>query len=152
MKVCICGRDVFYKLLAVYFKKVIKNLIACEIGVLRGDNAQKIYQEMNPSLFFLIDKWAPHEADERENIYFKEFLSGDAEYNRKVDNYFGGDIKEQMTFDNLYKGVKEKFDKKDNIVTVCAAGIRAESAKKFFESRGYNVANGGRWTNLKDLS
>ena len=44
------------------------------------------------------------------------------------------------------------FDKKDNIVTVCAAGIRAESAKKFFESRGYNVANGGRWTNLKDLS
>ena len=42
--------------------------------------------------------------------------------------------------------------KKDNIVTVCAAGIRAESAKKFFESRGYNVANGGRWTNLKDLN
>ena len=45
-----------------------------------------------------------------------------------------------------------EFDKKDNIVTVCTAGIRAESAKKFFESRGYNVANGGRWTNLKDLT
>ena len=45
-----------------------------------------------------------------------------------------------------------EFDKKDNIVTVCAAGMRAESAKKFFESRGFNVANGGRWTNLKDLT
>ena len=45
-----------------------------------------------------------------------------------------------------------EFDKKDNIVTVCAAGIRAESAKKIFESKGYNVANGGRWTNLKDYS
>ena len=39
-----------------------------------------------------------------------------------------------------------EFDKKDNIVTVCAAGMRAESAKKFFESRGFNVANGGRWS------
>ena len=43
-----------------------------------------------------------------------------------------------------------EFDKKDNIVTVCALGIRAESAKKYFESKGYKVANGGRWTNLKD--
>ena len=43
-----------------------------------------------------------------------------------------------------------EFDKKDNIVTVCAVGIRAESAKKYFESKGYKVANGGKWTNLKD--
>jgi len=45
-----------------------------------------------------------------------------------------------------------EFDKKDNIVTVCAVGIRAESAKKYFESKGYNVANAGRWSNLKDYT
>lgn len=45
-----------------------------------------------------------------------------------------------------------EFDKKDNIVTVCAAGIRAESARKYFESKGFNAANGGKWTNLEDLA
>jgi len=45
----------------------------------------------------------------------------------------------------------KEFDKKDSIVTVCAAGMRAESARKYFESKGFNAANGGKWTDLKDL-
>ena len=71
---------------------------------------------------------------------------------RTESEYKSGHIKNSINvpLKDLTYRINE-FDKKDNIVTVCAAGIRAESAKKFFESRGYNVANGGRWTNLKDL-
>ena len=72
---------------------------------------------------------------------------------RSESEYKSGHIKNSINvpLKDLTYRINE-FDKKDNIVTVCAAGIRAESAKKFFESRGYNVANGGRWTNLKDLN
>ncbi len=44
-----------------------------------------------------------------------------------------------------------EFDKEKKYITVCTVGMRAESAKKFFKKRGYQVVNGGRWSNLKDL-
>ena len=72
---------------------------------------------------------------------------------RTESEYKSGHIKNSINvpLKDLTYRISE-FDKKDNIVTVCAAGIRAESAKKFFESKGYSVANGGRWTNLKDYN
>ena len=44
-----------------------------------------------------------------------------------------------------------EFEKEKKYITVCTVGMRAESAKKFFKKRGYQVVNGGRWSNLKDL-
>ena len=44
-----------------------------------------------------------------------------------------------------------EFEKEKKYITVCTVGMRAESAKKFFEKKGYQVVNGGRWSNLKDL-
>lgn len=44
-----------------------------------------------------------------------------------------------------------EFEKEKKYITVCTFGIRAESAKKFFEKKGYQVVNGGRWSTLKDL-
>ena len=72
---------------------------------------------------------------------------------RTESEYKSGHIKNSINvpLKDLTYRINE-FDKKDNIVTVCAAGMRAESAKKFFESRGYNVTNGGRWSNLKDIT
>ena len=52
--------------------------------------------------------------------------------------------------DLMYRVNEFKKDKK--YITVCTVGMRAESAKKFFKKRGYQVVNGGRWSNLKDLS
>ncbi len=72
---------------------------------------------------------------------------------RTEDEYKTGHIKNSINIplkDLIYR--ISEFNKGDNIVTVCAVGIRAESAKKYFESKGYRVANGGRWTNLKDYS
>ncbi len=51
--------------------------------------------------------------------------------------------------DLMYRINEFKKDKK--YITVCTIGMRAESAKKFFKKRGYQVVNGGRWSNLKDL-
>ena len=44
-----------------------------------------------------------------------------------------------------------EFEKEKKYITVCTVGMRAESAKKFFKKREYQVLNGGRWSNLKDL-
>lgn len=44
-----------------------------------------------------------------------------------------------------------EFEKEKKYITVCTVGMRAESAKKFFEKKGYQVVNGGRWSTLKDL-
>ena len=44
-----------------------------------------------------------------------------------------------------------EFEKDKKYITVCTVGMRAESAKKFFKKRGYQVVNGGRWSDLKDL-
>ena len=44
-----------------------------------------------------------------------------------------------------------EFEKEKKYITICTFGMRAESAKKFFKKRGYQVVNGGRWSDLKDL-
>lgn len=44
-----------------------------------------------------------------------------------------------------------EFEKDKKYITVCTVGMRAESAKKFFKKRGFQVVNGGRWSSLKDL-
>ena len=44
-----------------------------------------------------------------------------------------------------------EFEKDKKYITVCTVGMRAESAKKFFKKRGFQVVNGGRWSTLKDL-
>ena len=51
--------------------------------------------------------------------------------------------------DLMYRVNEFKKDKK--YITVCTVGMRAESAKKFFKKRGFQVVNGGRWSSLKDL-
>ncbi len=44
-----------------------------------------------------------------------------------------------------------EFEKDKKYITVCTVGMRAESAKKFFKKRGFQVVNGGRWSTIKDL-
>ena len=72
---------------------------------------------------------------------------------RTESEYKAGHIRNSINvpLNDLIYRISE-FDKKDNIVTVCAMGIRAESAKKYFESKGYIVVNGGKSSNLKDYS
>ncbi len=101
-------------------------------------------------LFVIVLKYAKGNKKDYKDLLDQGAIIIDV---RTESEYNSGHIKNSINvpLKDLTYRINE-FDKKDNIVTVCAVGIRAESAKKFFESRGYNVANGGRWTNLKDLS
>ena len=70
---------------------------------------------------------------------------------RTEDEYKAGHIQNSINvpLKDLTYRISE-FDKKDNIVTVCAVGIRAESAKKYFLSqKDNNVANARRWSKFK---
>ena len=101
-------------------------------------------------LFVIVLKYAKGNKKDYKDLLDQGAIIIDV---RTESEYKSGHIKNSINvpLKDLTYRINE-FDKKDNIVTGCAVGIRAESAKKFFESRGYNVANGGRWTNLKDLS
>tara|TARA_B100001057_G_scaffold271570_1_gene271848 strand:+ start:10042 stop:10203 length:162 start_codon:yes stop_codon:yes gene_type:complete len=44
-----------------------------------------------------------------------------------------------------------EFSKEKIYITLCTVGMRAESAKRFFERKGFQVLNGGRWSSIKDL-
>ena len=101
-------------------------------------------------LFVIVLKYAKGNKKDYKDLLDQGAIIIDV---RTESEYKSGHIKNSINvpLKDLTYRINE-FDKKDNIVTVCAVGIRAESAKNFFESRGYNVANGGRWTNLKDLS
>ncbi len=101
-------------------------------------------------LFVIVLKYAKGNKKDYKDLLDQGAIIIDV---RTESEYKSGHIKNSINvpLKDLTYRINE-FDKKYNIVTVCAVGIRAESAKKFFESRGYNVANGGRWTNLKDLS
>ena len=101
-------------------------------------------------LFVIVLKYAKGNKKDYKDLLDQGAIIIDV---RTESEYKSGHIKNSINvpLKDLTYRINE-FDKKDNIVTVCTVGIRAESAKKFFETRGYNVANGGRWSNLKDYS
>ena len=71
---------------------------------------------------------------------------------RTESEFKSGNIKNSINVplkDLMYR--VNEFSKEKKYITVCAVGMRAESAKKFFEKKGFQVLNGGRWSNIKDL-
>ena len=71
---------------------------------------------------------------------------------RTESEFKSGNIKNSINVplkDLMYR--VNEFSKEKKYITVCAVGMRAESAKKFFEKKGFQVLNGGRWSTLKDL-
>tara|TARA_B100000575_G_C22893353_1_gene519750 strand:- start:153 stop:521 length:369 start_codon:yes stop_codon:yes gene_type:complete len=84
----------------------------------------------------------------------KEFIDNNAVIIdvRSESEFNSGNIEGSVNVplkDLMYRVNEFKKDKK--YITVCTVGMRAESAKKFFKKRGYQVVNGGRWSDLKDL-
>ena len=84
----------------------------------------------------------------------KEFIDNNAVIIdvRSESEFNSGNIEGSVNVplkDLMYRVNEFKKDKK--YITVCTVGMRAESAKKFFKKRGFQVVNGGRWSTLKDL-
>jgi phage shock protein E len=72
---------------------------------------------------------------------------------RTASEFKAGNIKNSINIplSDLNKRISDFNQKEDKIITVCAAGVRAESAKKIFKEKGFEVENGGRWSSLKDM-
>lgn len=105
MKICSIDRTGVYRLVSEAFRQLDTVPVAAEIGVLRGDNASDIYDCLKPSKMWLIDKW---EAVERFHYPFDErpfYIEAEETH----DDYFGGSMKIQETFDRIFEKTTARF-------------------------------------------
>jgi hypothetical protein len=112
MKICQCDRYFLYAAVAAAFKELGVSPCIAELGVLRGDNALKLYQHLDPSHMYLIDSW----SNQIENFYspfeqLQEWVKPLASYS----SYFGGPTNNQSTFDRLYAECQSKFSSMPNV-------------------------------------
>lgn len=69
---------------------------------------------------------------------------------RTPEEFKSGHIKGALNIplQSLEKGLS-KLSKDKAIITCCASGMRSGAAKSQLEAKGYEVYNGGGWTNLR---
>jgi rhodanese-related sulfurtransferase len=69
---------------------------------------------------------------------------------RTPAEFQNGHIKKAVNIplDKLPNSLK-KISKDKPVITCCASGMRSSSAKSILQKAGYNVHNGGAWTNLR---
>jgi hypothetical protein len=115
MKVCILDRGAFFGILGTIFRSAEIQPEIAELGVLRGENAMKMYQAMAPKHMVLIDSWNAKSL--REYSPFPELPPWIWPMN-KFDFYFGGPIGEQQTWDKLYEQCKVRFAKTSNVTFI----------------------------------
>ena len=125
MKVCFTQRNSLLQIAKFYFSQIKINPIACEVGVLKGDNAEKILEYLVPKKLFLIDQWKTNDNVSDRYIYHQKFLSGQLDQNHidKVNNYYGGDITDQTTYDNLHNFVNARFSKRNEVQIIRKSSI-----------------------------
>ena len=124
MKIIDQDREALYKILStIYRNNGIEPKIA-EVGVLKGKNAENMYNFLKPKKMFLIDSWSAEKGIETAAAVAHRSWS--ANYLGDYDWYYGGPIDEQKTFDALYEEAQSKFLGKDNVEF-----IRADSLAGF---------------------
>ena len=152
LKVIDKDREFLYELLgAMYLSLHIKPTVI-ELGVLRGQNANVIRNIMNPQRMFLIDSWSAKEMYAYRKINDKRDWVNDLDY---YQEYFGGSLGDQSTFDRLYTETIDKFNPFSDVEIIRAStseGI-AELNKRGVESAHliYVDANHQYETVLDDL-
>ncbi|KIU45644.1 MULTISPECIES: class I SAM-dependent methyltransferase [Pseudomonas] len=125
MKVCTTYRETFYHVLNAVFTAYGKQPVVAELGVLRGENAMKLYQALTPEKMVLIDSWSPASNDDYSPF---DQLPPWVEPPEKYAYYYGGPMHEQATFDNLYQQCLDRFADKDNVTVIRADTISAIDA------------------------
>lgn len=116
MKVVNWMRNDFYKVLASAFSSLGTQPRLAELGVLRGENAMVMYQTMKPSHMTLVDSWQAFPALPDFGAYSPfDKLPNWVSAPDVFDDYFGGSVREQATFDNLHEICCERFKNISNI-------------------------------------
>jgi hypothetical protein len=122
MKVCMAARDVFYRLANVVFQNtgVAPNVI--EIGVHNGSNALVLYQTLNPKNLVLVDSWDNKNLD--NYTPFSELPYWILPF-ESFHGYYGGDLRDQSTFDRLLEDCRAKFNGFSNVSIIKSDSIGA---------------------------
>lgn len=122
MKVCITYRETFYHLLKAVFDACNKQPVIAELGVLRGDNALKLYNALNPQQMVLIDSWSPVASTTYSPF---DQLPPWVEPVDKYAYYYGGSMSEMATYDRLFEECQSKFVGTDNVTLIRSDTIAA---------------------------
>ena len=115
MKVCKITRETIYQLLDIAFKHLEIRPRIAELGVLKGQNAQRMMDILQPEKLVLVDSWSPHFLNEDRERNSKRPWVADANH---VADYYGGPLTEQATYDRLYEGVRSRFANHPNVTIV----------------------------------
>lgn len=122
MKICNVPRGAFSQVLGTIYQASKVSPDVAELGVLRGENAMKMYQAMNPGRMVLIDSWSAKLMSDYSP--FPELPPWVYPMN-KFDFYFGGSITEQKTFDALLEQCKARFAGIPNVTIINSDTIKA---------------------------
>lgn len=123
MKICNTNRTAFYNVLNIVFKNLEIKPVIVEIGVLRGDNAASMYKIMSPKKMVLIDTWSAIVTNDAFTPFqeIPPWLSTSEAHNV----YYGGPIKDQQTFEDLYQQCIAKFVGYENVIIIREDSINA---------------------------
>jgi hypothetical protein len=98
MKIIDADRNLLYQIISAIYKDFKISPTVVELGVLKGKNAQAMYDLMNPKKMILIDSWSSKAAIEYELINsHRDWVDQPDKY----AFYYGGSLKTQETFDRL---------------------------------------------------
>lgn len=122
MKVCNTHREIFYHVLNAVFQACEKQPVIAELGVLRGENALKLYNALTPEKMVLIDSWSPAANDQYSPF---DPLPAWLEPVDAYAYYYGGPMHDPATWDRLYQECLSKFVDVDNVTTIRADTIGA---------------------------
>ncbi len=122
----------FYGLSKLSFDELnIADPIAMELGVCTGNNAQHIYEALNPRIIYLIDTWNAEVITKSYYPFDPPPPWVDSLDNELYKRYYGGDLKKQETWEVLYKRVEDIFrGKKAKIIRQDSLNAHYELKKK----------------------
>ncbi len=106
MKIVDADRNLLYRIISKIYKDFELSPTVVELGVLKGKNAQAMYDLLNPKKMLLIDSWSSRATNEYELINsHRDWVDQPDKYSF----YYGGSLKSQETFDRLYDETCSKF-------------------------------------------
>jgi hypothetical protein len=106
MKVVQLHRNDLYVVLGRVFESLGTSPKIIELGVLRGENALRMQNALSPSLMVLIDSWS---IDSIKGYCPFDELPTWVNPPDAYDNYYGGSVRDQSTYDRIHDECVLKF-------------------------------------------
>ncbi|SON56005.1 hypothetical protein HDIA_2464 [Hartmannibacter diazotrophicus] len=90
--------------------------------MLKGENAQFLYETLRPSSMTLVDSWSAEEIMSGYSPF--DSLPSYIDDLSATESYFGGPLDDQATFDRLLAEAKARFTGRDNVKFVVADSFK----------------------------